>query len=177
MQSWQKATGLILKKLRTRDNDQYLTVYTRELGKITVYGRGAQKLTSRRLGALDTLNYVQLVVREFGQSYSLKEITLKSSLQSLKQDFDKKKHLLLIAEIIDKLTPFNEQDLPLFKYLHAFLNKQAALAFSSDELFDQTIGLLRVMGYSLPPNSIHSWVTLAQYIEVLSQKSLRACNL
>jgi len=88
---WQKVSGLILKKSRTRDNDQLLTVYTKELGKILIYGRGAQKLTSRRLGALDTLNYVQLVVREFGHSYSLREISLKSSLQSLKQDFSKKK--------------------------------------------------------------------------------------
>lgn len=174
---WQKVTGLILKKWRTRDNDQLLTVYTKELGKIMVFGRGAQKLTSRRLGALDTLNYVQLVVKEFGHSYSLREVNLKSSLQSLKQDFDKKKHLLLIVEIIDKLTSLNQQDLPLFKYLHVFLKKQADQSISSNEFFNQTIELLRIMGYSLPPKTIRSWVTLEQYVESLTQRKLSSKSL
>lgn len=174
---WQKVTGLILKKSRTRDNDQLFTVYTKELGKIMVYGRGAQKLTSRRLGALDTLNYVELVIKEFGHSYSLKEISLKSSLQSLKQDYEKKKQLLLLVEIIDKLTSFNQQDLPLFKYLHVFLKKQADKTSSADELFDQLVGLLKVMGYSLPPKTIRSWVSLEKYLESLSQRSFKARQL
>jgi DNA repair protein RecO (recombination protein O) len=174
---WQKATGLILKKLHTRDNDQLITVYTKELGKIIVFGRGAQKLTSRRLGALDTLNYVQLVIKEFGNGYSLKEISLKSSLQSLKQDFEKKKHLLLLAEVIDKLTAFNQQDEPLFKYLTAFLKRQAAETISDDDLFIQIVDLLKVMGYSLPPEILHSWVNLEKHIESLSQRSLKARQL
>jgi DNA repair protein RecO len=174
---WQKVSGLILKKSRTRDNDQLLTVYTKELGKILVYGRGAQKLTSRRLGALDTLNYVQLVVKEFGHSYSLREISLKSSLQSLKQDFSKKKHLLLIVEIIDKLTAFNQQDKTLFKYLHVFLKKQAGKSISQNEMYEEVTGLLKVLGYSLPPKSIRSQASLAKYIETLSQRAITSWEL
>ncbi len=174
---WQKVTGLILKKSKTRDNDQLFTVYTKELGKIMVYGRGAQKLTSRRLGALDTLNYVQLVVKEFGNSFSLREVSLKSSLQSLKQNYEKKKQLLLLLEIIDKLTAFNQQDPPLFKYLHIFLKKQADREVSSDELFDQLTSLLKVMGYTLPPKSIRSWVSLEKFLESLSQRPFKARQL
>ena len=169
---WQKVTGIILKKNRTRDNDQSLVVYTKELGKILVYGKGAQKITSKRLGALDTLNYVEMVVREFNQNFSLREVYLKSSLLSLKLDYQKKKHFLLIVEILDKLTSLNQKDTELFNFLKQFLVSEAKSNVSEEYFFEKTLELLKVMGYSLPPLSLRTWPSLEKYIETLSQKTL-----
>ena len=169
---WEKVTGIILKKNRTRDNDQSMVVFTKELGKILVYGKGAQKITSKRLGALDTLNYVEMVVREFNQNFSLKEVYLKSSLLSLKLDYKKKKHFLLIVEILDKLTSFNQEDRHLFNYLAQFLINEAKNEASDEDFFEKTLELLKVMGYSLPPLSLRAWPSLEKYIETLSQKTL-----
>lgn len=168
----QKVNGFILKKNLTRDNDQSMVVFTKELGKILVYGKGAQKITSRRLSSLDSLNYVQMVIREFNQNYFLGQVSLKSSLQSVKSDYKKKKHLLLIVEILDKLTSFNQEDRLLFNYLAQFLINEAKREASDEDFFEQTLGLLRVMGYTLPPLSLRSWSSLEKYIETLSQKTL-----
>lgn len=177
MHKWQKVTGLILKKSRTRENDQLLVVYTKELGKIMVTARGAQKITSRRIGAIDTFNFVSLVVGENQHWFSLREVNLISSLQSVKADYQKKKHLLLIAEIIDKLTSLNQEDPPLFSYLKRFLSEEARGEIRDEDLFEKALGLLKVLGYSLPPKSIRSWVTLEQYLAEISERELFAREL
>lgn len=177
MLGWQKTTGIIIKKSRNRENDQLLVVYTKELGKIMVTARGAQKITSRRLGALDTLNFVHLVVKENQHFYSLREVSLMSSLQLVKENYEKKKHLLLILEIVDKLTSFNEQDLPLFNYLKKFLVEQKEVEMSSDALFEKTLELLKILGYSLPPKTLRSWATLEKYLLSLSERNILSTSL
>jgi len=83
----------------------------------------------------------------------------------------------LIVEIIDKLTAFNQQDKTLFKYLHVFLKKQAGKSISQNEMYEEVTGLLKVLGYSLPPKSIRSQASLAKYIETLSQRAITSWEL
>jgi len=172
MQGWQKATGLIIKKSRNRENDQLLVIYTKELGKVMVSARGSQKITSRRLGAIDTLNFVSIVVREHHPFYTLKEVSLISSLQTLKTDYQKKRRLLYILEVIDKLTSFGQVDIPLYRFLKQFLVTNAEEGLDEDSLFSQTLKLLQILGYTLPPQSFRSWATLEKYLESLSEKNL-----
>jgi len=172
MQGWQKANGIIIKKSRNRENDQLLVVYTKELGKIMVTARGSQKITSRRLGSLDTLNYVSLVVRENHPFFSLKEVSLISSLQTLKTDYQKKRRLLYILEIVDKLTSFGQPDEPLYRFLKKFLVTNGTDSLNEDGLFQLTLELLEILGYTLPPESFRSWATLEKYLETLSEKNL-----
>jgi DNA repair protein RecO (recombination protein O) len=86
MAYFEKSTGIILKKIKGKDNDQILVVFTEEFGKLYIIAKGAQKVSGRRVGSLDSLNIIRFSYSENNDFYYLKEVDLISSLQLLKNN-------------------------------------------------------------------------------------------
>lgn len=78
-------TCIILKSLQYRDADKIYTLYSKDKGKITAIAHGVRKITSKRAGILDTLNYVNLSITENNNFHTINEAKLLNSFADLKK--------------------------------------------------------------------------------------------
>jgi len=172
MNPYKKTSGIILKKLRTKENDQIIVVFTKDYGKLYLIAKGAQKITSRRIGYLDSLNIVKVnLIEKKGFSY-LKEIELLSSLQSVKNNYGKKKHLLLILEIIDKLTATGQVEKELYRLLLKTILNISRNQISNEKILLVIRQALKLLGYYLEPSNSNDLESIKIYIESLSDRQV-----
>ncbi len=165
MPDFKKATGFILRKARSRENDQLVVVFTREHGKQFLYARGAQKITSKRMTALDSLNLVKVNYAQKNGFNFVREVDLVSRLDLLKTDYTKRKFILTAAELMDKLMPLNQPEEEIFLILHKFLARLGKEELSETELFSFLESLLKKMGYMLPPLTKVNWNSLNKFLQ------------
>lgn len=138
---YRKSAGFILKRIAAREADMTLVVFTQNFGKIFLIAKGAQKITSKRLPALDRLGMIHLQFVEKSSFLYLRTVDLLSSLQSIKYDLTTRTLLLLVADILDGLLPVHQPEQELFirfkHYIRALLHEDvhvATLAFLKDTL-------------------------------------------
>ena len=129
---YRKSTGFILKRIAAREADMTLVVFTQDFGKIFLIAKGAQKITSKRLPALDRLSMVRLQFVEKSSFLYLCTVDLLSSLQSIKYDLTTRTLLLLVADILDGLLPIHQPEQELFvrfkHYIRALSHEDAHMA-------------------------------------------------
>jgi len=167
-----KATGFILKKIFSKEKDKTVVIFTKEFGKIFLIGKSVQTITSRRLGCLDTLNYVEFNFSTRGNFHYLKEISLLSSLESLKFDYQKKKNLLLFCEILDKILPVGQVETEVFDLTKNFLVKLAQEREEEELLKTAFNQLLFKLGYLESSQKIKSLKSLNQHLEEITEKKV-----
>lgn len=164
-----KITGFILKKHMSRENDLIVTVFSQELGKITCIAKGAQKVSGRRIGALDSLNMVRITLSLHHGFYYLKQVDLISRLELLKKDFEKRKNLLLVAEILEKLLPPLEPEEKIFTFFKQLLVQLSKKIFSEQDITVYIRKLALMLGYA-PPVSFS--LSLPHFIHSLTEREV-----
>jgi len=172
-----KAKGLILRKARAKDNDQILVVFTKNLGKIFLIAKGARKITSKRIGALNTLNVIKFNYTGKNQQHYLKEVELISSLQSLKKDYEKRKAVIILAEILDKLLPLNQKEEEIYAQTKIILRTINQNPFLKENMLDSTQKLLVLLGYLKPEQKLKSWSELIEQIHNISEREFQSNKL
>ena len=129
---FRKSTGFILKRISAREADMTLVVFTQDFGKILLIAKGAQKITSKRLPALDRLSMVRVQFVEKSSFLYIRTVDLISSLQSIKYDLTTRMFLLLVADILDALLPISQPEQELFArfkhYIRALIHEDVHLA-------------------------------------------------
>ncbi len=165
-----KFTGLIINRHKVRDADRFYTIYTKELGKISVYGRGVRTITSKRASQLELFSHIKFQVIESRGRYTLTSVELLSSHASSKTTLGNISRLFEIGELIDTLTPEHDPQLELYELFVAAL---ASLArFETPEyMYRFKKKLLFILGYN---NTEISETTIDSYIESLITRPLRA---
>ena len=92
--------GIVLKSTNYADKDKIYTILTRDYGKVRVLARGVRKITSRRAGNLDTLNYVSLKLTESSGFKNLDEAVVLESFRDIKNDLSISMSAYYLAEIV-----------------------------------------------------------------------------
>lgn len=109
--------AIILGQRDFGEADRLLTIYSKQQGKLTVLAKGVRRITSRRGGNLDVLNYVTITLAQ-GQTFPIvTEASTISSFQSLKENLSKSLYGYYIAELINALTVEHESSLTVFYLL------------------------------------------------------------
>lgn len=99
-----KTEGIILKKKRIRESDDLITVFSKHYGKIKAIAKGTHRLTSRKAGSLELLNYCRLLLAQGRNLDLITEVELIKSYQPLKEDLSLSLFAFQVLELIDKLT-------------------------------------------------------------------------
>ena len=110
-----RSKGLVIGKIDRGEADQIFKIYTRDFGKLSVLGRAVRKTKSKLRGGADFLYFSDI---EFIQGRAQKTLTdagLIESFPGLREDFEKMKVAYSMAEILDKLTGFEEKDERIWK--------------------------------------------------------------
>lgn len=114
--------GVVLKSFNHRDSDKIYTLFTRDLGKISVWARGVRKISSRRAGNLDTLNLVKVSLSEdaSGRKY-VQEASSVNSFSKIKKDLGTMSRGVYVAELIHRTTEEGAGSERIYELLAKFL--------------------------------------------------------
>lgn len=144
--------AIVLRSINYKDSDKILTLFSRDRGKITASARGVRKISSRRGGNLDTLNYVVLGISE-GQNKKYKIITeasTKNSFKNLKNSLENSVKGFYIAELVDKMLEEGQVNKSVFDLLVSSLKKlDVHLNNEKSRVNAFEIALLKYLGYEM----------------------------
>ncbi|MBN1754604.1 DNA repair protein RecO, partial [bacterium] len=105
------------------DSSKIVMFYSRDYGRISLIARGARRTKSKLSSGLDLFNYSEVVFykREERELYTVSEAETIESNQSIKNDLDKFNALCCLSELINTLTPREQENEYIFSLLyHAF---------------------------------------------------------
>ncbi len=142
-------TGVVINRRNSGEADKYITLFSRQLGKITLKAAGIRKITSRRAGSLELFNLIKgSAVSGRGQSFVLTEVELIDSHSVWKGQFGRVNLAYQICEAVDRLTPEWEAHPEVFDLLSDYLN---SISTFSDDWQSQTsdflLHLLVILGF------------------------------
>jgi DNA repair protein RecO (recombination protein O) len=107
--------GIILKRVEYGEADRILTIYTRELGKISAIAKGSRKPTSRKSGHLEVGNIINF---EFAPGKDLYIMTsAKTETYYDYKDLSAMRKLFLWLEIIDKIIHDSERNANIYEVI------------------------------------------------------------
>jgi DNA repair protein RecO len=114
--------AIVLKHTDYKDTHRIYTLLTRERGKITAVARGVRKISSKRSGSLDSLNYVKLSLNEEKSGmFSIGEVQSINSFSELKKNLDHVFIGMYFAELVDVFLESDHESYEIFKLLKSAL--------------------------------------------------------
>ncbi|HVT00632.1 MAG TPA: DNA repair protein RecO [Patescibacteria group bacterium] len=117
-----KDQGFVIKRINFGDSDRYLTLFTKNNGRIEVLARGVRKITSRRAGSVELLNLVNFQAVKSSKNHVLTEVSLIDSFNSLKYDLKNIRKVFLMCELIEAIMPYGEKHEDVFDLMERALN-------------------------------------------------------
>lgn len=101
---YQKFSGIIINRLIVKDSDRFLTIYTQEEGKISVYARGVRSIKSKRGSQLDLFSHIRFELFEKNDRRTLTSVELLNGHHPSKTSLVNITRLFQIGELVDRLT-------------------------------------------------------------------------
>lgn len=93
------------------ESDKLIFLYSEEFGKLKLIAKGARKINSKFTGHLETLNFAEAEIYFGPRNIILTEINTIQSFRKIREDLEKLKSALQIAEITEK-TIYENQEVP-----------------------------------------------------------------
>jgi len=137
--------GIILKRHNFGEADRIMTVLTDRLGKIAVVARGVRKITSRRAGNVEILNYVRIGLFK-GKGYTLTEAEAIETFPKIKENLTLSSTAFHVIELADRLIVEEQSNPQVFDLVLATLK---ILEKNPRQLFIRAyeIKLMRLLGF------------------------------
>lgn len=115
-----KTKGIVIGVANSADNDKVLTILTPDLGKISVFCKGAKKTKSALLNSTEYLAFSEIIIyKSANDNYSINSAEIIEVFYNLRIDIEKLNYATTIAKIIYDVTQENE---PSAQILQLFLN-------------------------------------------------------
>lgn len=101
---YQKLSGIIINRHVVKETDRFLTIYTLEEGKISVYARGVRSVKSKRGSQIDLFSHIKFELFEKNDRHTLTSVELLNDHHISKTTLPNISRLFQIGELIDVLT-------------------------------------------------------------------------
>lgn len=112
-----RTEAIILKSAGLGEADRLLTIYSRELGKVSVLAKGVKKLESKLRCHIEPISYSYLILVEGKNFLILKDATLAEQFLGARRDLDKAKIAYKITDVVDELIAGEEKDEDIWNLL------------------------------------------------------------
>ncbi|MGQ9845677.1 MAG: DNA repair protein RecO [Caldisericia bacterium] len=142
-----KTKALVIKKKHLLKNDYAISLFTKDLGKISVLAKGIKKITSRRLSHIDTGNFIKVLLINKKETYYLQQTSLLSVFTKIKNNPQKVKYLIFVLFVLDRFLPENQEESKIFFLTLDYFSKLARGTVDSDELLKYFNQLFTFLGY------------------------------
>lgn len=144
--NYQKFSGIIINRYVVKDADRFLTIYTQEQGKISVYAKGVRSVKSKRGSQLDLFSHIKFEVFEKNDRLTLTSVELLDGHHLSKTSLSNISRLFQIGELIDKLTVEHDPHLEVYNLLVTALANLPRFE-TSEYLYRFKKKLLKLLGY------------------------------
>ena len=116
-----KTEAVVLKKKDLLNKDVLISLFTQDLGRLTIFAKGIKKITSRRSPHLQTGNLINVLVSHKNDHYYLQESELVSGFSELKKEEKKVKQLYTFLFVLDRLLPEQQKETKTYNLTKNFL--------------------------------------------------------
>jgi DNA repair protein RecO (recombination protein O) len=145
-----KTRAIVLKTQDIKENDKLVWAYTEDLGKITLYVKGAKKSKSKLFTLTNSFSYSEEVVYKGKSFYHLNEGILIDSFNEVMDDLDSLLTASYFSELTDIATVEEEKNENIFKLLVASFYLLKTRSIDYDMLARAyELKLLNLTGYNL----------------------------
>lgn len=138
--------GIVLVKRNILHGDLIIVVLTEHFGKIPLLAKGIQKITSKRISALQTGNIVRVLFSQKQDSLRyLSSVELISHLSPIKKDLTKLHHLYILLFMFERLLPDGQKDPRIYnlcKSILVRLTKEDGAVFSMKRAMNEIVSEL-----------------------------------
>ncbi|GAB4027469.1 MAG: hypothetical protein Fur0011_5630 [Candidatus Microgenomates bacterium] len=154
---YQKYHAIIINRRNIKDADRFLTLYTLESGKVSVYAKSVRSLKSKRLASLDLFSHISCEVIEQKDRRTLTHVDLIHSHHLSKTSLTNISRLFQIGELVDKLTVEEDPHPAIYNlllvalaHLHRFDTPEYLKRFKKK--------LLTELGFDPNPTNLDSYI-------------------
>lgn len=137
-------TGFVVRRINLGEADRFVTILTKNNGKVEVLAKGVRKITSRRSSHIELLNLVRFNSVKTAKNFILTEVDLLNSYENNKKTLNQCQVVFLICELIDSLCPFGQINQELFSLVGLFLKNGD---FTDNALMAFETEILSILGY------------------------------
>jgi len=81
-----KDQGFVIRRINFGDSHRFITLFTKNNGKVEVVAKGVRKITSKRASSVELLNLIEFQSVHTSKNFILTEVKLLDSFENLKQD-------------------------------------------------------------------------------------------
>lgn len=169
---YQKLTGIIINRHIVKEADRFLTIYTLEEGKISVYARGVRSVKSKRGSQIDLFSHIKFELFEKSDRRTLTSVELLNGHHLNKTTLANISRLFQIGELVDALTPEHDPHEEVYDLLVTALGNLSKFE-TPEYLFRFKKKLLELLGYGDRPLTSEE---IDDYIATLVIRPLRSKN-
>ena len=137
-------TGFVVRRINLGEADRFVTIFTKNNGKVEVLAKGVRKITSKRSSHIELLNLVKFNSIRTSKNFILTEVALVDSCNESRETLSQCQIVFLVCELIDNLCPFGLVNKELFVLVGNFLKEND---FSNSTLLKFETELLMALGY------------------------------
>ena len=142
-----KTEAIILRTADLGEVDRFLTIYTKEFGKIQVAARGVKKVESKLRYHLEPFSYSHLILIQ-GKSFRIvKDAILKDQFLPMRKDLERIKIVYKIVDLVDELIVGEEKDEDIWNLLLKVFEELNVGSRTSHIVTEFQDSLLRLLGY------------------------------
>jgi len=140
--------GIILVKRKILRSDVVIIILTHHFGKIALLAKGVQKITSKRISALQTGNIVRVIFSQKQDSLRyLSSVELISHLSAIKKDFVKLQHLYILLYMFERMLPDSQKDPSIYILCKSLIIQLAKAEQNTFQMTQAMNKILNSMGY------------------------------
>jgi DNA repair protein RecO (recombination protein O) len=146
---YQKFSGIIINRHVVKDADRFLTIYTLEEGKISVYARGVRSVKSKRGSQIDLFSHIKFEIFEKNDRKTLTSVELLDGHDRSKTTLANISRLFQIGELVDRLTVEHDPHVEVYDLLVTALANLSRFE-TPEYLYRFKKKLLEILGYGPP---------------------------
>jgi DNA repair protein RecO (recombination protein O) len=164
-------TGFVVKRVNLGEADRFVTLYTKNNGKVEVLAKGVRKISSRRSSHIELLNLVRFNSIKTSKNFIMTEVELVNSFEKRKNTLKQCEIAFLVCELIDSLCPFGQVNQELFFRVHEFLSSGA---IEDKDLLVFETSILNILGYWDIEKKFNTEEESRVFIESLIEKKIKS---
>ena len=141
------ASGIVLRRIDLGEKDRILTVYTKELGKLSAVAKGCRRPGSKLSGASEPLTYSKMLLATGRDLDVLTQAEIKESFPNLRQRMDAIAYGVYMLELVSQFIDERQPNPDLFDTLLSaiYILESGADAELTARYFE--LQLLGLLGY------------------------------
>lgn len=121
MQDIVKVTAIVLSSTAVGEYDRRIVLLTKEIGKVTVFAKGARRQNSKYIASTDLFTFGEFYLYPGKNSYTLTDAVVGNYFEELRKDFIAAYYGMFFLEICDYYGRENNDDKELLKLLYQSL--------------------------------------------------------